>query len=135
MAPFIQSANVTVSGSGITEIVENPYALISEAALHGQQRGSVVRIHSFNVQNQNAVNPLLVTWQDSNFSNLAGPFYIPAVPGNWTERATPPGFLFETTRNSSSGVGFDLNININAAQSVQVFCEYSVSFAPGRVAG
>src|ERR1700674_2109521 len=111
MAPFIQSANVTISGSGTTEIVENPYALISEANTHGQQRGAVVRIHSFNVQNQNATITPLVTWQDSNGTNLAGPFLLPVSYGNWTERATPPGFLFETTRNTSSGVGFDLNIN------------------------
>ena len=132
MAPFIQSANVTVSGANSTTVVTNPY---KTGPAHGNQRGAVVRVHSYNVQNQNATNPLLVTWQDSNFSNLAGPFYIPAVPGNWTERASPPGFLFETTRNTSSNLGFDLTLNLNAAQTCQVFVEYSVTWAPGRVAG
>jgi hypothetical protein len=134
MAPFIQTANVTINSSNSSTIVTNPY---KTGPVHGQQRGAVVRIHSYNVQNQNVSNPVLVTWQDSNFSNIAGPFLIPSAggTGNWTERASPPGFLFETTRNTSSGAGFDLTLNCNAQQVCQVFVEYSVSWAPGRVAG
>ncbi len=137
MAPFIQSANVTIASANGNTVVTNPYKTVALGQTHGQSRGAVVRIHSYNVQNQNASNPIMVTWQDSNASNLAGPFLIPSAggTGNWTERATPPGFLFETTRNSSSGAGFDLVANLNAAQSCQIFVEYSVTWAPGRVAG
>lgn len=133
MAPFIQTANVTLSGSGSTTIVTNPFKTLASANTHGEQRGAVVRVHSFNYQNLSSSATPLVTWQDSNLSNIAGPFLIPIATGNWTERASPPGFLFETTRNTSSGVGFDLTINSNSATAAQVFCEYSVSFVPGRV--
>jgi hypothetical protein len=135
MAPFIQTANVTLSGSGSTTIVTNPFKTLAQAATHGEQRGAVIRVFSFNYQNQNSTANPLVTWQDSNLSNIAGPFIIPVSTGNWTERASPPGFLFETTRNTSSGVGFDLTINSNVAVAAQVFCEYAISFVPGRVGG
>jgi len=133
MPPVISTANVTVSGANSTTIVTNPFKSLALASTHGEQRGAVIRVMSFNVQNQDGSKPILATWQDSNFSNIAGPFYIPAVPGNWTERATPNGFLFETTRNTTSGVGFDLTLNINQAVAAQVFVEYAVSFVPGRV--
>ena len=138
MAPYIQSANVTINQSNSNTIITNPYKTVAQAQAHLEQRPAVIRVHSFNVQNQNASNPLLVTWQDSGGNNIAGPFLIPSASGtgNWTERASPPGFLWETTRTASTPyTGYDLQINSNAAQTCQVFVEYSVSFAPGRVAG
>jgi hypothetical protein len=139
MAPFIQTANLTLAPNGVSAntIAVNPYK--TEGARDGtHQRPSVLRVFSYNVQNQNVANPIAVTWCDSSGTNIAGPFIIPSATGtgNWTERATPPGFLFETTRsNSTPYVSYDLQLNVNAAQQVQVFVEYAFTFAPGRVGG
>src|ERR1700680_2315312 len=107
MAPYIQTVNTNIvaNGSVSNTVVANPYKTPALAQNHGQQRGAVVRVHSFNIENQNASAPVNITLQDSNSTSLAGPFTVPSASGtgNWTERATPPGFLFETTRNTSSG--------------------------------
>lgn len=134
MAPYIQTVNVLATASGANEIVENPFATVAEAATHGQQRGAVIRVHSFLIQNQNSTN-VQATWMDGSGTNIEGPVTIPTNWGNWTERTSPPAFLFETTRNSTNSSGFDLQLNLNSAINCQVFVEYSVSFAPGRVAG
>jgi hypothetical protein len=132
MAPFIQTANVAVTATGATQIVENTWATIAEAATRGFLRGSVVRVHSYNVQNQSSAT-VNASWIDDSGAVLAGPFQIPPSTGNWTERASPPGFLFETTRSNTTFIGTDLQLSLSGAAAFQVFCEYSLTFTPGRV--
>jgi len=139
MAPFIQTANVSITGNGLVSntVAINPYKTTG-ARGSASQRPSVLRVFSYNIQNQNVSNPLQVWWCDSSGTNIAGPFVIPSATGtgNWTERASAPAFLFETTRTASTPyTGYDLQVNMNAAQTVQVFVEYAFSFTPGRVGG
>lgn len=132
MAPPILTANVTISNSGANTIVTNPFKTVAQAQTHGQQRGAVIRVLSFLIQNQNTTSNVNASWQDSSSNVIEGPCTIPTSFGNWTERASFPSFLFETTRSNSNGVGYDLQVNLNLAQTCQVFCEYMVTFAPGR---
>lgn len=119
-----------VSSNGNNTIVTNPFKTVAQAQTHGQQRPAVVRVHSYFIQNASGV-AVNIAWADSTTPNIVGPFDVPAQPSNWSERATTPGFLFETTRTNTTGN--DLVLNLNTATNVQVYVEYTFSFVPGRV--
>jgi hypothetical protein len=131
MAMPLAVSNVSASNNGNNTIVTNPFKSVAQAQTHGQQRGAVVRVLSYLIQNQ-STNVISASFVDSNGVTLIGPEVLPVVPGNWTERASFPSFLFETTRNSSAGTGFDLLVTTNNAGPCQVTVEYQLSFVPGR---
>jgi hypothetical protein len=124
-------ANVAASNNGVNTLVTNPYKTVAQAQTHGQQRGAVIRVFSYNIQNQSG-STANVSFTDSSGTNIAGPFMIPASTGNWTERASFPSFLFETTRSSSNGIGYDLTLTTNSAGPFQCEVEWTLSFVPGR---
>ena len=129
----INVANVSANTNGVSTIVTNNYATVAQANTHGEQRGAVIRVFSYNVQNQSNATAN-VSFTDSSNTTLLGPFQIPPSTGNWTERASPPGFLFETTRSNTTFVGTNLQITTNSTGPFQAEVEWCYSFVPGRIA-
>jgi len=128
----VQIANVTCSNNGINTLITNLFETATEYGTHLQKRGAVIRVISYLIQNQSS-SPCSASFQDSSGTVLIGPEIIPANPGNWTERASVPAYLFETTRNTSSPyLGYDLQLVTNTSSNVQATIQYQYSFVPGR---
>jgi len=129
----LQVANVAASNNGTNTIVTNPFKTVAQAQTHGQQRPAVIRVMSYIIQNDSS-GTVSVAFNDTSGATIVGPEVIPSSPGNWTERASAPAFLFETTRsNSTPYTGYDLQVTTNSTGPCQVSVEYTLSFVPGRV--
>lgn len=123
-------ANVTATNNGTNVVVTNAYKTVALAQTHGEQRGAVIRVFDFKIQNQGTVAN--ITFADSSGSNLAGPFVV-AANSNLEGYLSAPGFMFETTRSNSTFVGYDLLVTTNTTGPFQCAVTWTTSFVPGRV--